>query len=297
MSNFITLDIGASKIAAQIYSNGIIYKNFLFETPEASIAEKKLKKIISVLAKANHKKEPIKFVGIASAPSVNTKGVVIGWPNHPGWKGLNIYDFFYEQFKVPVKFWDDGYAAAVADGIALKASNILHISVGTGVGGALIAKKIPGPGYEILAEELGHITVEENGLPCVCGKYGCLQAYASGRSILKSVLADNAIGLSFYKNKELLKNEPEKLSSALSNAALALKRLIHNFNQNYDFEVVTLGGGVIEVFPEIIDMVNALCEKNNYIKIMLSPNIGRGALIGAKNLLDINQKISSKSQN
>jgi glucokinase len=88
---------------------------------------------------------------------------------------------------VPVKIENDGNCMAVAEflfGYGKGKSNIVSITIGTGIGGGIIVDKklYIGQGN---AGEIGHLTLIKEGKKCNCGNTGCWEEYASGRAIMR----------------------------------------------------------------------------------------------------------------
>jgi len=112
------------------------------------------------------------------------KGRVIASVNIP----LAEIDFRYlmaAQFKLPVGVDHDANAAAIADGrwgAGRGVSDLVMLTLGTGIGGGLILSGRPYRGSIGTGAELGHIVVEHDGPPCKCGGHGHLEAVASGRA-------------------------------------------------------------------------------------------------------------------
>ena len=63
------------------------------------------------------------------------------------------------------------------------ATNVIGMTIGTGIGGGLILDGALYHGASDMAGEIGHTTIDLNGRHCKCGNYGCLEAYASGPAI------------------------------------------------------------------------------------------------------------------
>ena len=89
---------------------------------------------------------------------------------------------------LPVALDNDGNAAAVAEftrGAAQGASNVVLLTIGTGIGGGLILAGKPFRGSRGGAAELGHVVVDLNGPPCQgnCPNHGCIESIASGTAL------------------------------------------------------------------------------------------------------------------
>ena len=83
---------------------------------------------------------------------------------------------------------NDANAAALAEarvGAARGAKNAVMITLGTGVGGGIVADGKIYTGFNGLAAELGHFVIQKDGVPCGCGRRGCFEAYASATALIR----------------------------------------------------------------------------------------------------------------
>ncbi len=111
-------------------------------------------------------------------------------PNLP-WKGVVPFaQLLTDKFGVPASITNDANAAAMGEmtyGAARGMKNFIMITLGTGVGSGIVIDGKVVYGHDGFAGELGHTTaVRHNGRPCGCGKYGCLEAYASATGVART---------------------------------------------------------------------------------------------------------------
>ena len=98
-------------------------------------------------------------------------------------EGVDLRDRMRETHGLPVGIENDANAAAIGEwkaGVARGASNVVMLTLGTGVGGGLIVDGRPFRGSTGSAAELGHIVIDVDGPPCPCGGHGHLESYACG---------------------------------------------------------------------------------------------------------------------
>ncbi len=130
---------------------------------------------------------PIRSIGIGVPGTVDRNlGEIIFAPNLD-WRHIPIRDIFAETFQVPICVGQDTEAAALGEflyGAGKGMQDIACITIGTGIGCGLIIGGHLYKGRFGTAGEIGHTVVEKEGLPCNCGKNGCMEAYASGTAIL-----------------------------------------------------------------------------------------------------------------
>ena len=98
-------------------------------------------------------------------------------------EGVDLRDRMRETHGLPVGIENDANAAAIGEwkaGVARGASNVVMLTLGTGVGGGLIVDGRPFRGSTGSGAELGHIVIDVDGPPCPCGGHGHLESYACG---------------------------------------------------------------------------------------------------------------------
>jgi glucokinase-like ROK family protein len=140
-----------------------------------------------VLAKINCDLESITSIAVGvPGPVVAKLGMVVAPPIMPGWDGFPIQDRLRALWGRPIFVDNDADLGALGEwtyGAGKGESNLAYVKLGTGVGcGILIDGQIY-RGVLGTAGEIGHVTVSEDGPPCTCGNYGCLEAMAGGRAI------------------------------------------------------------------------------------------------------------------
>jgi glucokinase len=100
-----------------------------------------------------------------------------------GWENIPLREWLEEEFGVAVSIDNDANVAAVGEhrfGAGQGYDSIFYITVSTGVGGGWILNGKPWRGAGGMAGEIGHMVVDPMGPPCLCGKQGCVERFASG---------------------------------------------------------------------------------------------------------------------
>lgn len=177
-----------------------------------------------------------------------------------------------QKIPYPVFADNDASASGHAEGyVREKTQHLAYLSLEYGVGGAVLMDGVPFTGDHAHSGEFGHICVEPGGLPCTCGKAGCLEAYCSPRRIRET------LGVSlddFFKGVEEHIPEYENL---LYDMIRHLAVGINNINMVLDCEVV-LGGFVSEYLrpylPAIREYVlagNPFAENADFVQLSSVP--------------------------
>ena len=142
--------------------------------------------ILDTIAQTDGHRQDFIGVGIgAPGPLDRDKGLVIVAPNL-GWRNFPLRDRIAERLDLPATLDNDANCATVGEwwqGAARGGTNVIGMTIGTGIGGGLILDGKLFHGASDVAGEIGHTTIDLNGRHCKCGNYGCLEAYASGPAI------------------------------------------------------------------------------------------------------------------
>lgn len=182
--NIFAMDIGGTKIACGIYDEKL---NLIREWKVPT--GKSLSDIEGAVLKACRRavEEGVDAVGISAAGNVKPDRRTIAFStNIPCWIDYPLSDIIEEDIKIPVIVENDANAAGWAEfarGSGQGSRNMVMVTLGTGMGGALILNKELYRGSFGMAGEVGHLPLVSSGFPCGCGLFGCAEKYASGRAI------------------------------------------------------------------------------------------------------------------
>ena len=108
--------------------------------------------------------------------------------NLPGWSDYPVRDVIEKTLGARVFLENDANAAGLGEkwmGAGRDVDNMVMVTLGTGIGGAIILNGRLFYGMNGMAGEFGHITVEPDGYPCGCGNHGCAERYASATGVVR----------------------------------------------------------------------------------------------------------------
>jgi len=194
------------------------------------------------------KRSEILGVGIGLPGPVDTfKGIVHFLPNIPGWREVNVKKNLDLKTKLPVFIDNDAKLMCLAEsssGAAAGYSNVLCLTLGTGVGGGLIINNSLYRGKDNAAGEFGHVPINETGPLCGCGSKACLEAYIGNNAILKEAHKIFGPDISLEEISKMANNN-DLLSVKFwrdvgKKLGLALSGVINLLN----LDAVVIGGGV-----------------------------------------------------
>jgi glucokinase len=134
----------------------------------------------------------VEAVGVGAAGWIDAERSTVLFAPNVGWHNEPLRDRIAEKVGLPVVVENDANAAAWAEyrfGAARGVPDALLITVGTGIGGGIIANGELFRGAYGVAGEFGHVRVVPDGLPCGCGRRGCFEQYCSGRALVREARA------------------------------------------------------------------------------------------------------------
>lgn len=132
----------------------------------------------------------ISAIGVATPGLMDIPaGVILDPPNLKPWLNVPVRDRIAQMFGKPTAFQNDANAAAFGEywaGAGKGVSSLVFFTLGTGVGGGVVIDGKVLEGRHSHGAELGHLKIEmTNPRQCTCGRWGCLEAYASAIAVVK----------------------------------------------------------------------------------------------------------------
>lgn len=259
----IGIDIGGTKIAAGLVteSGELVHKErYRTDVHVERAVEYTLVEVIQRLA------QQYQVIGAAiTAPGFLSKdrSIVYSAPNL-NWRNEPIRDRLMASLDVPLLIENDANAAAWAEyrfGAGNGIREMAMLTIGTGIGGAIISDGKLFTGGFGSAGELGHMRIVQGGRLCGCGASGCFEQYGSGNALLRNARAlaasDDVLGpeLARYIRQGKRKLTGKDLARAISErnpgALKALAELgewigqgVASLSAILDSELIVIGGGV-----------------------------------------------------
>ena len=177
----IGIDIGGTRLrTATVSADGVVLDRRRRSTPAADGAS-----LLSAIEEEVAAVGASLPIGIGIAGLVTPDGTVRYGPNI-GIRDLAVADELTSRLQQPVSVLNDASAAALGEqraGAGRGRRDVVLFTIGTGVGGGVVLGGQLVVGASGFAGELGHMIVQRGGRRCPCGNLGCIEAYASGRSI------------------------------------------------------------------------------------------------------------------
>ena len=284
--NRIGIDVGGTnvKIALVDDKGSILYSNSVPTRAEMGYeyTVNNIKQAIKDLiteTKVSH----IEGIGFDFPGQIDYKnGIVRLAPNIPGWVNIPIAQIIEDEFKIPTRIDNDVHCAALGElnfGAGKGCENFICMTVGTGIGSGIVINGKLVRGASNAAGELGHIKLQMHEGPlCGCGDYVCLEAFASGPSIV--AMAEEYIkGGKSTKFREMANRgeiTPFVVAEAAKQGDPVARRIFTRVGEYIGFglssvvnllnpEKIIIGGGVADAGDILLDPIRETIKKRSMV--------------------------------
>jgi glucokinase len=233
------------------------------------------------IAEAGLRPDQIAAIGVATPGTMDIPaGLILDPPNLSPWRNVPVRQHVHDTFGVPTAFQNDANAAAFGEywvGAGKDAHSIVLFTLGTGVGGAIIIGDLVVQGEHSHGGELGHMKIEiTNPRQCGCGRWGCLEAYASATAVVKRAREALLQGGQGSSLQNLLQGDAELTAKIIFDAAAAgdvlARKIVEetayylavgamNLMHTIDPDMVVFGGGMIAAGEPFIEQIREHVQK------------------------------------
>ncbi len=223
---------------------------------------------------ASHAPSEVVGAGVAAAGFIDANQSTILYAPNLNWRNEPFRDRLQVHLEMPLVIENDANAAGWAEykyGAGQGSKDMVMLTLGTGVGGAVVADyKLRRGGFGI-AGELGHVRVVQDGKLCGCGRKGCVEQYSSGTAVVKAAKKLAASSGPAGQRLRELKAESGELSGAQVYQALLegdagvysifreagryLGQAMATITAVLDPEVFVIGGGLSEAGELILEPI------------------------------------------
>jgi len=213
-------------------------------------------------------------VGVAAAGFIDAEQANVLYAPNLSWRDEPLRERLEEKIQRSLVIENDANAAGWAEyrfGAGMGSKDMVMLTLGTGVGGAVISDGAIRRGGFGIAGELGHIRVVRGGKQCGCGRKGCVEQYASGTALLESARDLSASGdpagsfLSDFKKdlneltgehvREALAAKDPGTLSLLRDVGAFLGEAMGSITAALDPQVYVIGGGLSEAGELLLEPI------------------------------------------
>lgn len=253
----IGVDIGGTKVAAAVVNaEGNVVDTVREPTP--SLGGEAVLDTVAALVSRLRGQHDVHAVGVGSPGIVEQdRGVVLSATGIvKGWEGTAVRDGLLRRAGLPVAVDNDVRVMALGSMAAYRStSDALYVSVGTGIGGAVLREGRLVRGARGSAGEIAHLLVPAEGpIPCGCGRRDHVEAVAAGPAMAAGYAA--RCGLPYVPRlPEVVRrmgDGDDAARSAVTGAARILGRCLAGVVTAFDIDAVMLGGGAAQIGAEFL---------------------------------------------
>lgn len=311
---YIGIDIGGMSIKVGLVDeNGVVLakKKIITVKGDAQLmVDEMAKAIYSLLDEYSLTLNDIHGVGIGTPGLITSKTGVIECAYNLDWLKVPIVDMLKKQVDTKILLSNDANVAALGEvifGAGKGFTDVVMITLGTGVGGGVVIDGKLYEGGESKGTELGHTTLVFGGEPCSCGRSGCLESYVSATALIRDTKRAMMVDKS-SKMWEIAENDIEKVNGAtafsasklgdktaitvVENYIAYLGEGLLNFMNIFRPQAIIIGGGISGEGKYFTDMVEKYCKDRLYgfknspkVEILLATNGNDAGIIGAASLI------------
>lgn len=284
---YLGIDLGGTNIVAGLIDEDykIIGKAKLkTNTPRPSedIIDDMAKAAEMAISEAGADKKDIAWVGIGTPGIVNKNKGIVEYSCNLGFDNVPMVKMIEDRLGLKCYIENDANAAAYGEliaGAGKGVSDFVAITLGTGVGGGVIANGKMINGLNCAGGELGHIVINMDGEECSCGRKGCWEAYASATALIRQTrsamekdkdslmwgIADNDIGrvngrTAFDAMRAGDKSGSEVVKKYIEYVGCGIANIINIFRP----EVLCVGGGICNEKEYLMAPLREYVEKEAY---------------------------------
>jgi len=205
----------------------------------------------------------------------------------PEWSDYPVRDEIERRLGARIFLDNDANMAALGEqwlGAARGVDNMAMLTLGTGIGGAIILNGKLFYGLSGMAGEFGHVTIEPNGVPCGCGNHGCAERYASASAVMR--MAREAIESGQAPELAKAASDPDFSAKAVYHLAMqgdaAAQRIFQRFGEVLgillaslvnilDLDMFVLGGGVVSAWDAFAPRMFAELRERSLVYAASAP--------------------------
>ncbi len=188
MALAIGIDVGGTKVAAGVVgADGALIEVLRHPTPDTE-ARAVAAVVVDLVTQLRERHPAVATVGIGAAGWIDRqRSKVYFAPNVP-WRDEPLRADLAARIDLPIVVENDGNATAWAEhrfGAGRGSADLICVTIGTGIGGGMVAGGALYRGAFGIAGEFGHMTLVPGGHRCGCGNRGCWEQYCSGRALVR----------------------------------------------------------------------------------------------------------------
>jgi glucokinase len=276
----IGIDIGGTKIAGALVDE---LGNILREDrqPTSAARPDEIENVVvEMIERLSEGSDDVVAAGVAAAGFIDASQSIVYYAPNINWRHEPFREKLEARLDLPIIIENDANAAGWAEfryGAGRLVSDMVIMTIGTGVGGAIVSNDRLFRGGFGAGAEIGHMRVVPGGLPCGCGAHGCIEQYGSGRALermaneladaggIGQALADVRARKGALKGKDIstliLAGDPGAIA-ALRQLGDWLGQACASLGAILDPQLFVFGGGVAQAGDLLLDPIRTAFLEN-----------------------------------
>ena len=275
----IAVDIGGTQVRVALFRDDRLHQRAALPTDVRGGPSGVMDQIDALIEQvaAKDDRKTITGIGLSLAGPIDTESAVVTRiPTLPGWDGLPVAQALSERTGFPARVENDGIAATLGEwryGAGRGVSNIVYLTVSTGIGGGAVVDGRLLHGRKGIAGHLGHMRMAQEGPTCPCGTVGCFEALASGSALTERAVStadksDHLAGIAQSRAidaRDVFEGARADDSHCLDLVAEEARYLgqgitsvIHIFSPDR----VVMGGGLSKAFDQLEPGINEIISRD-----------------------------------
>lgn len=250
--------------------------------------------------------------GVGSAGRIDHRRghVIFASGNLPGWTGTHLGPELARPLGIPVTVDNDVNAAAIGEawiGAGKGTADFLMLTLGTGVGGAIMIGGKLWRGARWGAGEVGHMALYPGGEPCNCGGIGCAERYVSAKALTRRSNERLESGKPFRGIRDVIgaaeKSTGERREAARKGVdrwTTDLALFLMNLQMAFDPQVIILGGGVVRLgywWDSLLEASSRECRPRSLSIRLKRAHLGpQAGVVGAARLAMLAQQKAERNK-
>lgn len=285
MKYYLGVDIGGTNVVVgAVDKNGCLIDKSSFKTniprPANDLCKEITEHCIKV-AERNGGMSEVVSIGVG-VPGIISEGVIKNASNLK-YKDIPLSQILSNMTGKPVFVQNDANAAAYGEYVAgngFKASSVVVITIGTGIGGGIIINGQIVDGFNGAGAEIGHIIINSGGRHCACGRRGCFETYCSATALInqtKKAMIDDPNSLLWKICPDINDVDGKTAFDAMRLGDVAAKRVVDDFIYYLSIGVENI---VTLLQPEVLCIGGGVSNEDEALMIPLRKRLAELSLLG-----------------
>ena len=299
---FIGIDLGGTSVKLAILTaEGDIQQKWTIPT---NINDEGAHIVPDIVASIKHHLDLYKMtaddfqgIGMGSPGAVDREAGTVEGAFNLNWKTLQpVREVIEREIGIPIFIDNDANVAALGEkwrGAGADDRDVVFVTLGTGVGGGIIAEGNLIHGTAGSGGEIGHMTVEPGGFDCTCGKKGCLETVASATGVVKlarkhaeeyagnaqlKFIIDDGQEITSKMIFDLAKEDDELAVLVVDRAAYYLGLACSHIGNLLNPAYIVIGGGVSAAGEYLLEQVRTYFTDFTFPNVKKTTHIKLAAL-------------------